>query len=144
MVFLLYLLCALSAWFTAQILKVIITIFKRKRIDLYAFVASGGMPSSHTALVTALSTNIGTHLGFNSVYFAICFVFSCVIMYDAAGVRRSVGEQAKKLNQLLEDYYTTHKIDNAKFGERLGEILGHTPKEVVAGFALGIVFGLLF
>ncbi len=138
-----YLICALSAWFAAQATKVLITVIKRKRIDLYAFFASGGMPSSHSALVTALTTSIGVHLGFNSVYFAICFVFSLVIMYDAAGVRRSVGEQAKKINQILDEYYSSHSLNNTQLGERLGEILGHTPLEVLAGFFIGIIFGLM-
>lgn len=138
-----YLISSLSAWFAAQVIKVIITAVGRKKLDLYAFFASGGMPSSHTALVTALTINVGMHLGFGSIYFAICAVFSMVIMYDAAGVRRSVGEQAKKINQLLDEYYNSHELDNAQLGERIAEILGHTPREVLAGFLLGVLFGIL-
>ena len=100
---------------------------------------SGGMPSSHTALVVALSTRVGMLEGFTSVAFAICAVFSIVVMYDATNVRQSVGLQAIRINQLLDEFDETHRINQ----DRLRIILGHTPVEVAAGTILGILCGLV-
>lgn len=132
------LLSALIAWFAAQSLKVIITLIRERKFQLNRFVGSGGMPSSHTALVIAMTTSVGRYDGFNSPLFAVCLIFSLVVMYDAAGVRRAVGKQAKILNHLLLDIYH-HKHT----GGLLKELLGHTPKEVFAGALLGIVIGMI-
>lgn len=134
---------AILAWLIAQILKIIITAIRYKKMTLYTLISSGGMPSSHTALVVALTTSVGITSGFNSVIFAVCAVFSLVIMYDATGVRRAVGEQGKKINKLLEAFYKTNTIDNKEFSEKIGEILGHTPLEVLAGLILGILTALV-
>lgn len=129
---------AFAAWFLAQALKVIITLFRDKKFDLKRFVESGGMPSSHTALVIGLSTSIAKYEGLHSTYFAIAIIFSLVVMYDAAGVRRAAGRQAAILNKIIQDIYQ-HKYT----GKSLKELLGHTPKEVLAGAILGVAIGLL-
>ena len=131
--------CILS-WFIAQLLKVIITLFKDRKIDFRRFVGSGGFPSSHASFVTALATAVGIIDGFNSTSFAICVVLALVVMYDAAGVRRAAGQQARILNKIVEEW---DKTDLAKTDKRLKELLGHTPKEVFAGAILGIAIALI-
>jgi len=129
------LLACITAWSIAQILKIILTFYSSKKIDLTRLVGSGGMPSSHTALVTALSTSIGIMYGWDSAIFAVSLCFALVVMYDAAGVRRAAGNQAKILNIIIEDLAHNKPITD----EKLKELIGHTPKEVVAGAILGIV-----
>lgn len=129
---------AFIGWFAAQALKVIITLLKNRRFDLRRFVESGGMPSSHTSLVISLTASIAKYEGVGSTYFAIAIIFSLVVMYDAAGVRRAAGRQAAILNKIIKDIYQ-HKYR----GEDLKELLGHTPKEVFAGALLGMLFGCL-
>lgn len=132
------LLSAILAWFLAQLIKVLITAIKYRKMTLYTLVSSGGMPSSHTALVVSLTTSVAMVEGMDSILFAVCLAFSLVVMYDAAGVRRVVGEQGKKLSKLLDDFYEKDSIDNRQFSQRIGKILGHTPLEVLAGLVLGI------
>lgn len=131
--------CVLS-WFIAQLIKVITSLVKDKRIDFRRFVGSGGMPSSHSSLVTALATSVGVLEGFNGTSFAISCVLALVVMYDAAGVRRAAGQQAKILNKIVEEW---EHADFAKTDKRLKELLGHTPFEVFAGAILGIAIALL-
>ncbi len=127
------------AWFIAQALKVILTLVKERKLDLYRFVGSGGMPSSHSAMVMGLSTAIGLKTGWDSLEYAVVLIFSLIIMYDAAGVRRAVGKQAMILNQMIKD-----KQQNKQIEERqLKELVGHTPIEVFAGAILGIVIANL-
>lgn len=130
---------ALVAWFIAQLIKVILVIIKEKRLNFKKFIEAGGMPSSHSALVVALTTEIAEKQGLNSPIFAVAAVFSLVVMYDAAGVRRAAGKQAEALNKLIEEFY----VEKPRVDERLKELLGHTPKEVFAGALLGLVVGLL-
>ena len=131
--------CILS-WFIAQLLKVIHTIVKNKRIDFRRFVGSGGMPSSHSSFVTSLAASVGILDGFSGSSFAMAAVFALVVMYDAAGVRRAAGQQAKILNKIVEEW---EKADFAQTDKRLKELLGHTPKEVFAGALLGILIAFL-
>lgn len=133
------LLACFTAWLIAQILKIILTFYSSKKIDLTRFVGSGGMPSSHTSFVMALSTSIGRLNGWDSAIFAVSLCFAFVVMYDAAGVRRAAGNQAKILNIIIEDLAHNKPLAN----ERLKELIGHTPKEVLAGAVLGIVIGNL-
>ena len=131
---------SIISWFIAQLIKVITVIINDKRLDFRRFVGSGGMPSSHASFVTALTTSVGLIEGFSSVNFAICAVLSLIVMYDAAGVRRAAGQQAKILNKIVEEW------ENADFGhtdKRLKELLGHTPFEVFAGALLGIAIAIL-
>ena len=128
------------AWFIAQLLKVIHTIIKNKKIDFRRFVGSGGMPSSHSSFVTSLATSVGILEGFSGSAFAMAAVFAIVVMYDAAGVRRAAGQQAKILNKIVEEW---ENADFAHTDKRLKELLGHTPKEVFAGALLGILIAFL-
>lgn len=129
----------LFAWAIAQFLKVIIVLWTQKKWDFTRLVGSGGMPSSHSALVTSLTVCIGKNYGFDSGEFALALTIALVVMYDAAGVRRAAGKQAEVLNQILDDLYHHRTEFNS---ERLKELLGHTPVEVLAGAALGIIVGI--
>ena len=97
------------------------------------------MPSSHSAVVTSTATMIGKSQGFDSPIFALAAVFACVVMYDAAGVRRAAGKQAKLLNKLIE----TPGLTNLQVQERLVEVLGHTPTQVFVGAIIGVIVGLI-
>ncbi|MBE7045201.1 MAG: divergent PAP2 family protein, partial [Ruminococcaceae bacterium] len=103
---------ALLGWFIAQALKVVFILIKYKRLDFSRFIGSGGMPSSHSSLVTSLATGVGLIEGFDSTLFTISIVLALIVMYDAAGVRRAAGQQAKILNKIVdtwgkEDYKLT-------------------------------------
>lgn len=129
----------LSAWLIAQIIKVGLGVIRHKKIDFRWFVGTGGMPSSHTAGASCLATAIGLEYGFNSVYFALAASFAIVVMFDAQGVRRATGRQARILNKITEDIYWRGRIHEG----RLRELIGHTPVEVIAGFLLGVIIALL-
>lgn len=126
---------SLTSWFIAQAMKVVLTLLTKKKFDLYRFVGSGGMPSSHSSMVMGLSTAVGLKAGWDSTSYGIALVFALIIMYDAAGVRRAVGKQAIILNKILEDKHKHRPIKD----KRLKELVGHTPVEVFAGALLGIV-----
>lgn len=128
------LIASVTAWFIAQMLKIILTYYSSKKLDLTRLVGSGGMPSSHTAFVMALSTSIGRMYGWDSAIFAVSLCFTLIVMYDAAGVRRAAGNQAKIINMIIEDLAHNKPITD----EKLKELIGHTPKEVIAGAVLGI------
>ncbi len=130
-----YLQIAFVSWFIAQLLKVIITFIIFKKIDIKRMWGSGGFPSSHTSSVVALTTAIGIIDGFATNLFAISLVFSMVVMYDASGVRRAVGKQAKIINTMLLNISEKKSVDN----KALKELIGHTPFEVIGGALLGIV-----
>jgi len=134
------LLVSILAWFIAQSLKVILTLIFKRELDIRRFVGAGGMPSSHSALVVALAVSIGELNGYDSLIFAVATIFSLVVMYDAAGVRRAAGKQAAVINEILEDLYAHKTIPP----EKLKELLGHTPVEVIAGAFVGALVALLF
>ncbi len=129
---------AILSWFIAQFLKIVITLLQEHRLDLRKLWASGGMPSSHSSFVMALATSVGQLYGFDSVYFAIAMVLSFIVMYDAANVRLEAGKQAAVINQIIE----VLENPNLNPEERLKEILGHTPIQVLAGGILGIVVAI--
>ena len=129
--------CILS-WFTAQLLKVLICFWQEKKFDLKLFFSSGGMPSSHSAFVSSLGICVGLESGFDSELFAICFVFGLIVMYDASGVRRAAGKQAQVINIIVENIEGL----GIKIDEKLKELLGHSPIEVISGAILGIVVAL--
>ena len=131
---------AVVAWFVAQVLKIVFVFIQDRRINLKRFVGSGGMPSSHSSFSVSLAMAVGFVEGFNSVEFAICFCFAIIVMYDAAGVRRSAGQQAQVLNRMLEKWEDGNFKDTDK---ELKELLGHTPVEVFAGAVLGFVIALI-
>jgi acid phosphatase family membrane protein YuiD len=134
-----YLLPALVAWAIAQILKVCLVSVRKRHLDLRVLAETGGMPSSHSAIVAALTTSVGRLNGLTSDTFAIALIFSIVVMYDAQGVRRAAGLQASVLNRLVDDLMAQRGNQET----RLRELLGHTPVEVLVGAALGIVVGLV-
>ncbi len=131
---------AILGWFIAQFLKVIFVCIKHKKIDFRRFIGSGGMPSSHSSTVMALSTAVGLTEGFLSNTYAVSLVLALIVMYDAAGVRRAAGQQAKILNKIVEEWGKASFSDTEK---KLKELLGHTPVEVLAGAALGILIAVI-
>lgn len=129
------LLVSLAACFIAQGLKLVIELVKNQKVNLRALVETGGMPSAHSALVAALATEVGLTAGWASTEFAIAVVFAFIVMYDAAGVRQAAGKQARILNQIVDEFFQGDHHFNE---ERLKELLGHTPFQVIVGSALGI------
>lgn len=143
------LLAALAAIACAQLIKVPLYYIPNKKWNWGLLLSPGGMPSSHSAAVTALSTAVAMEHGVQSTVFAICVIFGMIVMFDAAGVRRHAGEQAVVLNQLVNDFNRFVKemkdwtIENEQ-GKRdkLKELLGHQPSEVFVGGVFGIVMAL--
>ncbi len=133
------LIAAFLAWAIAQVSKTFYELFRQRKLVLSRLVSSGGMPSSHSALVTGLATATGRVVGVESPSFAIAVVLASIVMYDAAGVRRAVSIQARILNQMLEELFQGSPIAE----KRLRELIGHTPVQVVVGGLLGIAVGLL-
>ncbi|MFH0828422.1 MAG: divergent PAP2 family protein [Candidatus Omnitrophota bacterium] len=129
----------ISSWVIAQSIKVFIGFIKDKKFDFRWFVGTGGMPSSHSAGASCLSTSVGINYGFDSVHFALAAAFTIVVMFDAQGVRRSAGKQARILNRIMEDIYWKGNIKEG----RLRELVGHTPLEVIMGFLLGIFIAVI-
>ena len=134
------LMTALTAWASAQVLKTITAFWKYETFKAERLVGSGGMPSSHTALVVGLASAIAFHDGLESPLFAVAVVLACIVMYDAAGVRQAAGKQARVLNKLVQELKADHTVHDT----RLKELLGHTPLEVLAGALLGIGIAYLF
>lgn len=134
------LMSALTAWFLAQILKTITSFWKSKEFNAERLVGAGGMPSSHTSLVVALASAVAFHDGFDSPLFAVASVLAAIVMYDAAGVRRAAGKQAKVINKLVREMKVEHTVKDT----RLKELLGHTPLEVLAGALLGVTIAYLY
>lgn len=128
-----------AAWIIAQSIKVLLGVLRERRFNFRWFVGTGGMPSSHAAGVSALSTSIGVAYGFDSALFAVTLVFTLIVLFDSQGVRFSTGKMAGVLNKMLDDIYWKKRLDD----KQLKEFLGHTPIEVFAGIALGIVVSLL-
>ena len=130
---------ALLAWLIAQSIKLAIALARTRRVDFRYMASAGGMPSAHSALVTALATGVGREQGLDSALFAVAALFAAVVMYDAAGVRQAVSVQARILNRMMDEIFTQHAFSE----RRLLELLGHTRLEVFVGFLLGIVVGVL-
>lgn len=128
-----------TAWALAQVLKVVVVLLTKRRLDWRYIWASGGMPSSHSAFVCACAAATGSLYGFSSALFAISAVLAIVVMYDAANVRKAAGEQAKILNYIMEHW---NEMKPELFGKELKELLGHTPLQVIAGALLGIFVGM--
>jgi uncharacterized protein len=135
------LLVAIAACLIAQVMKLTIDTIQNGKVSVKVLTTTGGMPSAHSALVTSLATGVGQSLGWQSAEFAIATIFAIVVMYDAAGVRQAAGKQARILNQIIDELFS----DNHKFNEeKLKELLGHTPVQVIAGSVLGIAITWLF
>ena len=135
-----YIYIPLLTWFFIQLFKVIWDLVENKKFNFKRILGAGGMPSSHSAVVMALATLVGKNVGFDSPVFALAVIFAFVVMYDAAGVRRAAGKQAKLLNKLLE----TPGLTGVQVTEKLVEVLGHTPLQVFVGAIIGIIVGCIF
>ncbi|MBM3173372.1 MAG: divergent PAP2 family protein [Chloroflexi bacterium] len=133
-----------AAWALAQVLKLAIASIREKRFMLSYLTTMGGMPSSHTALVCALATTIAVVEGLGSPLFAVAAFFALIVMYDAAGVRQTVGNQSVMLNRLLDELFKGKAKVNPEFEQRLRELIGHTNFQVIAGALVGIAFALIF
>ena len=134
------LLVAIIACLAAQLLKLVIEVIRDGKVSLRYLVTTGGMPSAHSALVASLATGVGQSMGWSSPEFAIACLFAVIVMYDAAGVRQAAGKQARILNQMIDELFRENKPFDE---ERLKELLGHTPFQVLVGLALGIGVTLL-
>ena len=132
--------CALLAWFLAQLIKVILDAVLLRKVDVRRFVSSGGMPSSHSALAAACVASIGKLYGTQGPAFALAVVMAAVVMYDACNVRRSAGDTARLVNQLLAH---VEKLTAEDFADDLREVMGHTPLQVLMGALLGLCVGML-
>lgn len=133
------LLITLVVWVLAQMIKVLLGIIKEKRFNFRWFIGTGGMPSSHAAGVSAMATSVGLEYGFNSPLFAVAAAFAIVTMFDAQGVRRATGYQASILNRMMDDIYSKGQVEE----EKLKELVGHTPIEVLAGFVFGVIWAMV-
>lgn len=134
------LMITLLVWAITQSIKVSIYVVREKKFNFKWLIGTGGMPSSHAAGASALAMTCGLETGFHSIYFALAAVFALVTMFDAQGVRRSAGEQARILNQIIDDMYWKGKVE----GQKLIELLGHSPLQVLIGSLLGITLSYLF
>ena len=135
-----YLISAMSAWLLAQFLKIFTGFFKEQKFSVKTMLfGTGGMPSSHTATVAALSTACAIGEGFNSAIFAISVVLAIIVMIDATGVRRETGKQSRALNIIIEEFF---KSDDKTFDTHFKELIGHTPLQVICGFITGVVAAL--
>ena len=126
-------------WFSIQLFKVIYDLVTTKKFNFKRIMGAGGMPSSHSAVVTGLATVVGKYQGIETPIFAVSLILALVVMYDACGIRRAAGKQAVLLNKIIE----TPGLTGVQVSERLVEVLGHTPIQVFVGALIGIVVGLI-
>ena len=129
----------LTVWAGVQFWKFLSVLIFKRQFNLRMLWAAGGMPSSHSALVTALAISVGITAGFGSPLFAVSTVLAMVVMYDAAGIRQAAGKQAAKINLIVEELLNGHPLNE----EHLRELLGHTPLQVAVGALVGFVGALL-
>ena len=134
-----YLYIPILLWFSIQLYKVIYDLATTKKFNFKRIMGAGGMPSSHSAVVVSLATLIGKYQGLGSPMFALAFTFAFIVMYDACGIRRAAGKQAKVLNKLI----STPKLTGVEISEKLVELLGHTPIQVLVGALIGLITGIL-
>lgn len=136
------LICAGTAWFSAQILKVFTGVFRQKTFNVIELLfGTGGMPSSHTAAVCAMAVATGLYCGVQSAVFALAVLFAIITMRDATGVRRETGEQAKVLNRIMHDLLSSSDIHDVD--RNLKELVGHTPLQVAVGALVGVAIPFL-
>ena len=135
-----YILVPLLVWFFIQLFKLIYDLITTRKFNFKRILGAGGMPSSHSAVVTSLTTMIGANYGIDSPIFGLSLIFAFVVMYDAAGIRRAAGKQAKLLNKIVN----TPGLSGVEVTEKLQEVLGHTPTQVFVGAIIGVIVGLIF
>ena len=136
------LITGLVAWCVSQVLKTLIYVIVNREFKLERLVGDGGIPSSHSATVTAVATMIGLTSGWDSPLFALAFIFAVIVMHDARGVRLETGKQAKVINDLTELIETLVGQDLTP-EDKLKELVGHTPLQVLSGFILGVIIALI-
>jgi acid phosphatase family membrane protein YuiD len=136
------LLICFASWAVAQIAKVLLGLWRERQFNWSYFVSSGGMPSSHSATVSALATSVGITYGINNVSFAIAAILAIVVMYDAAGVRRAVSRQAFILNRIMRELRQQRPRDLVE--KDLRELVGHSPFQVVIGAFIGVFIAWLW
>jgi acid phosphatase family membrane protein YuiD len=129
---------AMAGWFMAQALKVPIDTIREHRWNWALFFSAGGMPSSHSCLVTSTAVAVGLHVGFDNPLFAVSVALAMVVVYDATGIRRQAGMQAQTINILVDELLKGHPISE----QHLREVLGHTPLEALGGVLLGLVLAI--
>ncbi len=134
-----YIIVPFLVWFGIQLFKFLYDIVKEKKFNFKRLMQAGGMPSSHSAVVVVLTTMIAKAEGLTSPLFGVSLIFSFIVMYDAAGVRRAAGKQAKLLNKIVE----TPGLSGVEVSERLVEVLGHTPVQVIVGALIGLLVGII-
>ena len=137
----------LLSWLAAQICKTIIDLILSGKLDLERMFGAGGMPSAHSALVCSMTSATARKFGVSSPFFAFAFILAAIVMYDAMGVRRAAGEQAKVLNRIVDDWMNEEDDEENPLrenGKRLKEKVGHTPFEVLSGALLGILMAMIF
>lgn len=135
-----YIYVPIILWFCIQLFKLIYDLCTTKKFNFKRIIGAGGMPSSHSAVVTSLATLIGKNMGVDSPIFALALIFAFVVMYDACGVRRAAGKQAKVLNDIVN----TPGLSTVQVQEKLQEALGHTPIQVFVGAIIGLIAGAIF
>ena len=131
-----YIIVGFTVWFFIQLFKVINDRITTKKWHWRRMFGAGGMPSSHSATTVCIATMMGRYEGFDSPIFALSFLFAMIVMYDATGVRRAVGKQAKVLNDILSNTKTNNM-------EKLQEMIGHTPFQVACGAIIGLIVGVI-
>ena len=131
-----YLIVPMISWLGIQLFKLLYDRFETKKWHFERFIGAGGMPSSHSAVVVSLATLVGRNCGTNSPIFAVSAIVALITMYDAAGVRRAVGKQARVLNNILSN-------QNLSGAEKLQEMTVHTPIQVLAGALIGLIVGFI-
>ena len=135
-----YLIVPFVTWLCIQAFKVIWDLVTIKQFNFKRIVGAGGMPSSHSAVVVAITTMIGRSQGTTSPIFALSLIFALVVMYDACGVRRAAGKQAHILNEIVN----TKGLSTVEVNEKLEELIGHSPRQVTVGALIGLIVGLIF
>ena len=135
-----YIYVPILLWIGIQTFKLVYDLVTTKKFNFKRILGAGGMPSSHSAVVISITTLIGKYQGVGSPIFALSLIVALVVMYDACGVRRAAGKQARLLNKIIE----TPGLTRVQVTERLQEVLGHTPIQVFVGALIGIIAGLIF
>ena len=128
-------------WILGQLIKVPVEFLRHKRWDWTLLLSAGGMPSSHSALMTAVTTSIGLNAGWGSPVFALALAITAIVVYDATGVRRQAGFHAERINQIIRELFQLKKLEEDEVSY-LREIIGHTPGEAVAGVLFGALVAL--
>lgn len=133
------LLCGFAGWLISSLLKIPFTYFLHHKVDIKQAFGTGGMPSSHSALIISTTLGIGLFNGFNDPAFALGLAMSTIVVYDAAGVRREAGFHAERINMIIKELFEGKPLDE----KDLKEMLGHTPLEVTGGVLTGILCALM-